>query len=479
MRGVQANHVRVVGSALLTLLLGLAGPSLAQESGEASAPGGGEGGAQQQEETSAREELMRAYQKEYAFLVGQKRELEQRIERFEQQSRQEVAEVEQSISALQETVLSLESDAEALQERINEMERRREAARQNADVLNATFQQAGATFSDHGRDFMNSEAYNQRPQDEQLALVFERSRGLLGDLSSIRREPGAFYAQGGGKIEGTLIHVGDIATFGVAEQAAGVLAPAGGGELKIWEQPAAETARALANGGSPEVLSLFLYDSLDSAVESTKTGGVIAKINDGGVIAWLVVGLGGIAVLLILARIVFLQRASTSTGRIVDEVGEHVRKRDLDEAIEVCRRRKGSTAAVVAAALRNIHRDREQLEDIVNEAILHESSHLERFGSLILVIAAVSPLLGLLGTVTGMISTFEVITQFGTGDPKLLSGGISIALVTTELGLIVAIPTLLIGNVLSGWADRIKDDMQKAALRVTNLYEETALRAAA
>jgi len=134
---------------------------------------------------------------------------------------------------------------------------------------------------------------------------------------------------------------------------------------------------------------------------------------------------------------------------------------------------------VVGAALRNIHRGREQLEDIVNESILHESSHLDRFGSFILVIAAVSPLLGLLGTVTGMISTFEVITEHGTGDPKLLSGGISVALVTTELGLIVAIPTLLIGNLLSGWAERIKDDMQKAALRVTNLYEETTLRAAA
>jgi biopolymer transport protein ExbB len=79
-------------------------------------------------------------------------------------------------------------------------------------------------------------------------------------------------------------------------------------------------------------------------------------------------------------------------------------------------------------------------------------------------------LLGLLGTVTGMISTFDVITEFGTGDPKLLSGGISIALVTTQLGLAVAIPLLLVGNVLSGWAERIMDDMEKVALRVINHY---------
>jgi len=124
----------------------------------------------------------------------------------------------------------------------------------------------------------------------------------------------------------------------------------------------------------------------------------------------------------------------------------------------------------MSAAIRNLDRDREHLEDIVSESILHESSHLNRFGAFILVIAAVSPLLGLLGTVTGMISTFDVITEFGTGDPKLLSGGISIALVTTELGLIVAIPLLLLGNLLSGWAEGIKDNMEKATLRIINQY---------
>jgi biopolymer transport protein ExbB len=124
------------------------------------------------------------------------------------------------------------------------------------------------------------------------------------------------------------------------------------------------------------------------------------------------------------------------------------------------------------SALRNIDRDRDHIEDIVSESILHESAQLNRFGSLIIVIATVSPLLGLLGTVTGMISTFDIITEFGTGDPKLLSSGISIALVTTEVGLAVAIPALLFGNVLSGWAERIKDDMEKAALRAINIYNK-------
>ena len=111
----------------------------------------------------------------------------------------------------------------------------------------------------------------------------------------------------------------------------------------------------------------------------------------------------------------------------------------------------------------------EHLEDIVSESILHESSHLNRFGAFITVVAAVAPLLGLLGTVTGMIQTFDVITEFGTSDPKLLSGGIAVALVTTELGLIVAIPLLLLGSLLNGWAERLKDDMEKGALKIINL----------
>jgi biopolymer transport protein ExbB len=110
------------------------------------------------------------------------------------------------------------------------------------------------------------------------------------------------------------------------------------------------------------------------------------------------------------------------------------------------------------------------MEGIVYEAILQESGPLDRFGPAILVIASIAPLLGLLGTVTGMIETFDMITEFGTGDPKLLSEGIAIALVTTELGLIVAIPALLLGSLLSSWARNIKRDMEHSALRIINVF---------
>ena len=97
----------------------------------------------------------------------------------------------------------------------------------------------------------------------------------------------------------------------------------------------------------------------------------------------------------------------------------------------------------------------ETLELKLSEAILKETPRLERSLNLLKIIAAVAPLLGLLGTVTGMIITFQAITIFGAGDPKAMAGGISGALVTTVLGLIVAIPTVLLHTFVSGRAKKI------------------------
>ena len=104
------------------------------------------------------------------------------------------------------------------------------------------------------------------------------------------------------------------------------------------------------------------------------------------------------------------------------------------------------------------------LMDLAETIVLQEKSRLERFGTAILVIAAVAPLLGLLGTVTGMIGTFEMITEHGTGDPKMLSGGISEALITTQLGLVVAIPMVLLGNALNTWSSRILSRLEAGIL---------------
>ncbi|HFS85059.1 MAG TPA: MotA/TolQ/ExbB proton channel family protein, partial [Epsilonproteobacteria bacterium] len=214
----------------------------------------------------------------------------------------------------------------------------------------------------------------------------------------------------------------------------------------------------------------FAYENLDKEVDYVKEKSVEDTLEDGGVIGYIIFGLGIFGLLLLLVRAYNLMRASTNVNKITGIVVEKVEQGQTQMALDAIKDYEGSTARVIKSALRNIDKDREHVEDVIMESILNESSQIDRFGGFVLVIAAVAPLMGLLGTVTGMIETFDVITKFGTGDPKLLSGGISAALVTTMQGLIVAIPLLLIGNLLGGWAQSIKDSMEQNALRIVNLY---------
>jgi biopolymer transport protein ExbB len=127
---------------------------------------------------------------------------------------------------------------------------------------------------------------------------------------------------------------------------------------------------------------------------------------------------------------------------------------------------------VLTAGLAGRNEDRETQENILQEAILREAPRLERFLAVLGILAAIAPLLGLLGTVTGMIGTFRVITLYGTGDPRMMSGGISEALVTTELGLAVAIPIMLLHTFLGRRVDHIIGDMEEKAVALTNISQK-------
>ena len=105
----------------------------------------------------------------------------------------------------------------------------------------------------------------------------------------------------------------------------------------------------------------------------------------------------------------------------------------------------------------------------MQEVLLHEVPVIEKHLPTLKSLGALAPLLGLLGTVSGMISLFDVITTYGTGDPKLLAGGIAEALVTTEFGLIVAIPAILCHRMLLNIAEHIISDLERYSLTVLNL----------
>ncbi|EGR1449576.1 MotA/TolQ/ExbB proton channel family protein [Vibrio cholerae] len=119
---------------------------------------------------------------------------------------------------------------------------------------------------------------------------------------------------------------------------------------------------------------------------------------------------------------------------------------------------------ILAVYNKELQRSVEALELRLLEAVVDEQNHLETGLSMLKLLAALAPMLGLLGTVTGMIETFQVITQFGNGDPKVMAGGISMALVTTVEGLIAAIPLLLAHNILSAQAEAIRNILEKQGI---------------
>jgi len=128
---------------------------------------------------------------------------------------------------------------------------------------------------------------------------------------------------------------------------------------------------------------------------------------------------------------------------------------------------------VLKVAKDNEDTDRETLELKLSEAIFKERPALESGLAFLKIISVVAPLMGLLGTVTGMINTFQAITLFGTGDPKLMAGGISQALVTTVEGLVVAIPTVLLHTIVSGRSRKVMHILQEQSAGIIAERDES------
>ena len=193
------------------------------------------------------------------------------------------------------------------------------------------------------------------------------------------------------------------------------------------------------------------------------------RIRGGGVLVWPILLLAVVAVLIGLERAWFLKRVHDNTDRTMSEVHNRAENGDWEGCQKLIAGRRTPVYNVVRAGLLARRESRETLESVLQEAILKELPRLERALPLLNIMGAVAPLLGLLGTVTGMIGTFEVINVYGTGDPRLLSGGISVALVTTMLGLCVAIPIMLLHTFLNRQVEHIVGDMEEKSVTLTNI----------
>lgn len=169
------------------------------------------------------------------------------------------------------------------------------------------------------------------------------------------------------------------------------------------------------------------------------------RIEQGGIVGYCIIALGLVGLLIAILRLIAL---SGDSRRVAAQL-----KRDTASA-------DNPLGRVLAAYESNRDADTETIELKLSEAALKEMPGLTKGLLFIKVVAAVAPLMGLLGTVTGMIKTFQVITLYGAGDPKMMAGGISQALMTTVMGLVVAIPMVLLHTVVSGQSRKIVNILQ-------------------
>ncbi len=193
---------------------------------------------------------------------------------------------------------------------------------------------------------------------------------------------------------------------------------------------------------------------LDLLVESPTVG---ERINQGGIVGYCIIVLGFIGLFIGIWRWIGL----SSDGRKV----RAQLKRDSAST-------DNPLGRVLAAYEANRNADTETIELKLSEAALKEMPELTKGLLFIKVISAVAPLMGLLGTVTGMIKTFQVITLYGAGDPKMMAGGISQALMTTVLGLVVAIPMVLIHTLVSGQSRKIINIIQSQSAGMVASHSE-------
>ena len=402
--------------------------------------------------------------------ISESRDERQRTARFLAEKKEqagEVAKAKQTRTQEEQRSARLEKDFEVNKEKIAA---KREALKQAKGELTELFGHINSTAGDMRENFTTSLTSIQYPNREGfLTELIEKLKGdslpTIAEIEQVwfdlQREmiasgqvvslSATVSSTGGEEQQADIVRVG---TYNVMSKDGKYLRYSDGKLSVLARQPAKNYVTwagklATLDSGATR----FGVDptgptggSLLSAFINTPT--LVERWHQGRQVGYVITAVGVVAILIALWRFLVLQF-----------VGMKVNSQLKSDSANS----NNPLGRVLAVSEENPDMDTETLELKLNEAVLKEIPKLENSLTLIKIIAAVAPLLGLLGTVTGMIITFQSITIFGAGDPKTMAGGISSALVTTVLGLVVAIPTLLAHTIVNGRAKGIIHVLEEQA----------------
>ena len=281
---------------------------------------------------------------------------------------------------------------------------------------------------------------------EEIELVWAEVFNEMAQQGKVSRFNTSVATSSGAKEERSVVRVGSFNLVGDGK----FLTYGKGGVAELPRQPDGRylsQAAAMSNAsGAPVEFALDPTRGtlLGAAVESPSLS---ERVEQGGLVGYIILGVGAFAALIAIFKIITLFGVASSVNKQAKNPGSPSAKNPLGR--------------VLKSVQDNPTNDREAMELRMSEAIMKETPKLTSWLMFLKIVSVVAPLAGLLGTVLGMITTFQSITLFGAGDPKLMAGGISQALVTTVCGLVVAIPIVLLHTAAASKAKRVEEILEE------------------
>jgi biopolymer transport protein ExbB len=402
-----------------------------------------------------------------------------------------------TLAQLQRETLLLRQEAEQRQEAKSQKQGETDAMVRDVATLNQTHDSLYRMIEDHRRGFESRQlsAVSQRYQeslkviDESLSessstnalsisllkllqLGDEWNRDQLGGVTFA----GTCLTSDGLEREGIFATIGPLVYFAdhTDSSLAGMVVTRTGSRIPMLVQaPSPLEAAAIVELMSGAVANIPIDPSGGDAIKvAAKQSNVLEHLAAGGVIIIPLLFIGLFAAALALSKMVSLSRIRTPSDAALNDIVQCIRTSKTDEAGALVAQLGAPYGVVLSAGLQYSHLPASHLEEVLQERALATLPTLDKHLGMLAVLGGVSPLLGLLGTVTGMMYTFERVALFGTGDAKLLSGGISEALVTTEVGLIIAVPILIVHAMLARRVRTIVAHLEQTVLGFMNRLQE-------
>ncbi len=401
-------------------------------------------------------------------LASDHRRLQSEVARLREQlqeSRQSQLQGASEIGRMQEEVQSYEQELQYLETSLLEFRRSLDARRGIAEArqINPALERIDAAWQP-------DTDYQELPEvaSELITLAAERDKALRGGEIFA----GSCLDPEGAEREGMFALFGPLGYFAATNDGpAGLVVTLPGSAFpSLWQAGDEDAARAIRALVSGEEATVPVDVTGGNALKVAGSGlSTLEQFQAGGFVMIPLVAVAALAILLAVWKFVGLVGIRIDSGDTVSAIVTDLKQGNIEEARDVAKGLTQPLASILEAGIEYRDVPREHLEDLLHERVLSSIPSLDRHLGILAVLGAVAPLLGLLGTVTGMIDTFQMVSLFGSGDANLLSGGISEALITTKFGLIIAVPVLLVHAYMARRVRTIVDALEHAALRFVNL----------